>query len=186
MNPEYLLETPRFRVERLRRELADGTVKQREIIRHPGSVVLVPRVDCDRVCLIRNFRMAAGQPLIELPAGTLEPGESPADCAARELIEETGYRAGRLELLLSFYAAPGILDERMHLFVATELTPGPPQREAGEEIENVVVDWAEALAMIERGEICDAKTMVGLMFCQLGFDSRSETTTRAHPPPRER
>jgi ADP-ribose pyrophosphatase len=164
---EYLLETPRFRVERLRHELADGTVKQREIVRHPGSVVVVPRVDSRRVCLIRNFRMAAGHPLIELPAGTLEPGEPPADCAARELAEETGYRAGRLECLTSFYAAPGILDELMHLFVATELTAGEPHREAGEEIENLVIDWSEALALIARREIRDAKTMVGLMFCQL-------------------
>jgi ADP-ribose pyrophosphatase len=169
VNPECLLETSRFRVERLRRELPDGTVKQREIIRHPGSVVIMPWIDGERVCLIRNFRMAAGQPLIELPAGTLEPGESPADCAARELIEETGYRAGRLEWLTSFYAAPGILDEQMQLFVATDLTAGTPRREAGEEIENVIVHRTEALAMIQRGEIRDAKTMVGLMFCQLGF-----------------
>jgi ADP-ribose pyrophosphatase len=167
VDPEYLLQTPRFRVERLRRELADGTLKQREIVRHPGSVVIVPWVGGDRVCLIRNFRMAVGQPLVELPAGTLELGERPADCAARELVEETGYRAARLELLTSFYAAPGILDENMHLFLATDLVAGSPQREAGEEIENLVVGWSEALGMIQRGEIHDAKTMIGLMYCQL-------------------
>jgi ADP-ribose pyrophosphatase len=165
--PENLLQTPRFRVERLQRKLADGTLKQREIVRHPGSVVIVPLLNDCRVCLIRNFRMAVDRPLVELPAGTLEQGEQPADCAARELIEETGYRAGRLERLTSFYAAPGILDEHMHLFLATDLTPGPPQREAGEEIENLIVSWDEALAMIEHGEIRDAKTMVGLMFQQL-------------------
>jgi ADP-ribose pyrophosphatase len=167
VNPEELLQTPRFRVQRLRRQLADGTVMHREIVRHPGSVVILPLVDDNRVCLIRNFRMAVGQPLIELPAGTLELGERPIDCAARELAEETGYRAGRMELLTSFFAAPGILDEHMHLFLATDLTAGPPQREAGEEIDNLIVDRAEALAMIQRGEIRDAKTLVGLMFQHL-------------------
>ncbi len=126
--------------------------------------MILPVVDAQQVCLIRNFRVAIDQPLIELPAGTLEANERPLECAARELIEETGYRANQLRQLTSFYAAPGILDEMMHLFLATDLTPGPPQREVGEEIENLVVDWNEALDMIQLGQIRDAKTIVGLLF----------------------
>jgi ADP-ribose pyrophosphatase len=159
-----LLRTPRFTVQRVKRRLADGRVKQREVIRHVGSVVILPVVDDRQICLIRNYRVAVDQPLIELPAGTLEVGEPPRECAERELIEETGYRAGRLQHLTSFFAAPGILDELMHLFLATELTAGPPQREAEEEIENLLVTWDQALTMIQTGEIRDAKTIVGLLF----------------------
>jgi ADP-ribose pyrophosphatase len=109
--------------------------------------------------------------MIELPAGTLDVGERPEDCAHRELIEETGYRAGRLEPLCSFYVAPGILDEYMHLFVASELTPGKPAREAEEQIENRVVSWDEALRMIHSGQIDDAKTLIGLLL----YDARRKT-----------
>jgi ADP-ribose pyrophosphatase len=146
--------------------LPDGRVKQREIVRHAGSVVIVPAIDDQHVCLIRNYRVAVDAPLIELPAGTLEPNESPRQCAARELVEETGYHAGQLVQLTSFYAAPGILDELMHLFLASDLSAGPPRREADEEIDNLVLAWEEALRMIECGEIRDAKTIAGLLFHQ--------------------
>lgn len=166
MAEDELLSTPRFSVHRVTRPLPDGSTHQREIIRHRGCVVVIPRLEPQHVCLIRNHRVAVGETLVELPAGTLDAGESPADCAERELIEETGYRPGRLQYLTSFFAAPGILDERMHLFLATELTAGSPQREKGEEIENLVVPWDDALGMIERGEIRDAKSIVGLLFHQ--------------------
>lgn len=166
MNETTLLSTDRFDVQRVSRTRPDGSVKQREVIRHPGSVVLVPCVDRDHVCLIRNYRMAVSQTLIELPAGTLEANEPPDVCAARELKEETGYVAGRLTELTSFFAAPGILDEQMHLFLAEDLTAGDACREADEEIENLVVRWADAIEMIQRGEIRDAKTIVGLLYCQ--------------------
>jgi len=143
---------------------ADGMTHEREIIVHPGSVVVLPLVDPNRVCLIRNFRVAVGEALIELPAGTLEPGEDPLQTAGRELAEETGYRAGKLEKLSEFYMSPGILCERMHLFLANELTPGQEGREPGEEIENLVVSWTEALRMAQCGEIRDAKTLVGLLY----------------------
>jgi ADP-ribose diphosphatase len=143
---------------------ADGMTHEREIIVHPGSVVVLPLVDAERVCLIRNFRVAVGEALIELPAGTLEPGEDPLETAGRELAEETGYRAGKLEKLSEFYMSPGILCERMHLFLASELTPGQEGREPGEEIENLVVSWTEALRMARCGEIRDAKTLVGLLY----------------------
>jgi ADP-ribose pyrophosphatase len=164
MSGETILTSQKFRVVRERITTPAGIEKTRDIVRHPGACVIVPRLDDGRVCLIRNFRIAAGQTLIELPAGTLEPPEPPHVTAERELIEETGYRAARIEPLHTFYLSPGILDERMHLFLATGLTAGPTAREEGEEIENLEVAWDEAVAMIFRGEIQDAKTIVGLLW----------------------
>ena len=164
MTADKLFRAQRFFVERVKRDCADGTTVQKEIIRHPGSVVILPILDDNQVCLIHNFRMAVNQPLLELPAGTLEPGEAPLHCAERELTEETGYTAGKFEGLTSFLAAPGILDERMHLYLATDLTAGQPDREAGEEIENVILPFEETLEFIRTGVIEDAKTIVGLFW----------------------
>jgi len=161
---ETLLTASRFRVERIFEQRRDGTVASREVVRHPGAVAVLPLLTGDRVCLIRNFRPAVNRTLIEVPAGTLEPNEPPLITAARELHEETGYQAERLIPLAEFYLSPGILDERMHAFVATGLTAGPPQREPGERIENLEVDLSEALEMIARGEIVDAKTIVTLLY----------------------
>jgi ADP-ribose pyrophosphatase len=159
-----LLTTSRFRVEIAERIAPDGSTRRREIIRHPGAVTILPMVDDDHVCLIRNFRVTVARTLIELPAGTLEPAEDPADTAQRELIEETGYRAARWRRLHEFLLSPGILDERMHLFLATGLTAGAPQREPGEEIENLVVPWNTAIDWVMRREIEDGKTIVSLLF----------------------
>ena len=159
-----LLETRKFKVVRETVRSTGGKEKTREIVRHPGACVIVPLLDDGRVCLIRNFRIAAGQTLIELPAGTLEPPEPPQVTAERELIEETGYRAAKIEFLHAFYLSPGILDEKMHLYLATGLTPGETALEEGEEIENWLVHFDEAVAMIFRGEIRDAKTIVGLLW----------------------
>jgi len=154
----------RFRVVRLVESAADGSRHVREVVRHPGAVAIVPLVDGQSVCLVRNHRCAVGSELIELPAGTLEPGEPPAATAHRELAEETGYRAGRMELLAEFYTSPGILDERMYLYLATELVPGPAAPEPGERLQPIVVAWDEAMAMLRRGEIRDAKTLAGLLY----------------------
>jgi len=162
--PQVLLTTSRFRVEE---HLLASSERQaevrRQVIVHPGAVTILPLVDGDQVCLIRNYRVAVGKTLIELPAGTLEPNEPPQQTAIRELQEETGYTAERWRELPPFFMSPGILNERMHLFVAEGLTPGRPAREAGEEIENLLVPWSEAVAMAERGEIEDAKSMVGIL-----------------------
>jgi ADP-ribose pyrophosphatase len=158
-----LLRTSRFRVVEVSRRAADGSSRTRAVIRHPGAVTILPLVDPETVCLIRNFRVSVGQTLIELPAGTLEPGEDPQTTAQRELAEETGFRAGRWQQLRVFYLSPGVLDERMHLFLATELVAGPPAREPGEEIETLVTPWGQALAWIDSGEIHDAKTIAGLL-----------------------
>lgn len=163
-----LLTARRFRVESVETTSADGTLRRWEIVRHPGSVAILPVVDESHVCLIRNFRASAGRMLVEIPAGTLEPGEDPQAAAHRELAEETGYHAARMDPLLACYLSPGILDERMQLFVASGLKPGPAAREPGEQIENLVTTWDQAQRMIEKGEIEDAKTIVGVLAYLLG------------------
>jgi ADP-ribose pyrophosphatase len=159
---ETLFHGLRFNLVKLTQTTDRGT-RQREVIRHPGSVVILPMIDDETVCLIRNFRVAVDEALIELPAGTLEPNESAETTAHRELIEETGYRAANLKPLHSFFAAPGCLDERMSLFLGTGLEPGNPQREIGEQIENLVVSWDDAVCMACDGTIHDAKTIVGIL-----------------------
>jgi ADP-ribose pyrophosphatase len=160
---EELLATPRFRVVSRKYRTKDGVEHQRAVILHPGAVTILPLLDDGRVCLIRNQRVAVDQTLVELPAGTLEPGEEPLAAAARELEEETGWRAARLEHLASFWMSPGILRERMHLILARGLTPGQKQLDAGEQIETLLLPWDEAIELVRRGAIEDAKTLVGLL-----------------------
>ncbi|MFO0883089.1 MAG: NUDIX hydrolase [Pirellulales bacterium] len=161
--PELLLTTSRFRVVREYQPLANGQTRPREIVRHPGAVVIVPLLDSGEVCLIRNYRISVKQTLLELPAGTLEPNEPPIETAGRELIEETGFRAAKIFPLHQFFLSPGILDERMHAFLATGLTAGPTALEAGEEIINEVVPLEVAVGKIFSGEIQDAKTIAALL-----------------------
>lgn len=163
MASQPLLVTSRFSVEEVDRQSADGKIRTRAVVRHPGAVTIIPMVDDNHVCLIRNFRVSVNQTLIELPAGTLEPPEPPELAAHRELIEETGYKANSLRELHSFYLSPGILDERMYLFVATDLVDVGAAREPGEEIENLVVSWQEAMALVETRQIQDAKSISGLL-----------------------
>ena len=141
----------------------DGTVVKRDLVLHPGAVAILPLVDADHVCLLRNYRPTAGQVLWEIPAGTLEPDEPLEQAAHRELAEETGYRAGKLRKLHGFYPSPGVLDEVTHLYIAEELTPGAMAPEADEKLEPVVVGWAQALAWAVDGTIRDAKTLVALL-----------------------
>ncbi|HXT60701.1 MAG TPA: NUDIX hydrolase [Pirellulales bacterium] len=161
---EVLLKTGRFTVVRRQYATADGKTHVRESVQHPGAVMILPLLADGRVCLIRNFRWAVDQTLIELPAGTLEPNEDPRDTARRELEEETGFKAETIEPLCQFFMSPGILNERMHLFLATGLAAGPTRLEAGEQIEKCIVDWPEAVRMAEDGRIQDAKTLVGLFW----------------------
>lgn len=157
-----LLEGARFNVQRIMLTGQDGKQYQREVVRHPGAVVLLPILDAEHVVMIHNNRKTVGETLLELPAGTREPDEQAIVTAGRELIEETGYTAGQLELVHEFYSAPGICDELMHLYRATDLVAGDPQREATEEIENRIVSRQEAKALIADGSIRDAKSLVGL------------------------
>jgi ADP-ribose pyrophosphatase len=161
--PELLLQARRFQVLRVSRKARDGAMHQYDVIKHPGSVVILPLVDANHVCLIRNYRVAIGQTLLELPAGTLESGEDPQVTAHRELIEETGYRAGKLEKLSEFFVSPGILHERMHLFMAADLQAGAAEPEIGEEIQTEVMRVDDALRLVDSGELDDAKTLIGLL-----------------------
>ena len=163
MRAEDILKSRIFSVQRVSYETATGRAITRDVIRHPGSVAIVPILDDGRVCLIKNHRVSVDETLIEIPAGTMEPPEPALDCAFRELIEETGYRAATMKKLASFFPAPGILDEEMYLFVGLGLQDGDPAREAGEQIENHVVTFSEAKSMIFDGTIRDAKTIVGLL-----------------------
>ncbi len=145
---------------------ADGRETTREVILHGGSVAILAFPEPGRVLLEKNWRYALGREVIELPAGTLDEGEDPRACAARELAEETGYRAGRLEPLLVIHPSPGVLSERLEIFLAGDLATGEAKREAGEQIENLILPVEEALAMIHDGRITDAKTVAALLFWQ--------------------
>jgi ADP-ribose pyrophosphatase len=142
--------------------LPNGVTIDLEIVRHPGAAAVVPLMDNGIVVLIKQFRHAAGGFIYEIPAGKLHPGEDPKDCAARELEEEIGYRAGKLELLSSIFTAPGFTDEVIHVYRATGLTKGRQQLDRDEVLEIVEVSLREAIEMIRVGTIRDAKTMVGL------------------------
>ncbi|MGH7214262.1 MAG: NUDIX hydrolase [Tepidisphaeraceae bacterium] len=137
----------------------------REVCVHPGAVVVLPFLDAagTRVLLIRNRRYAVGQTLLELPAGTLDAKENPMNCAGRELLEETGYVAGRVKLLGSFYTSPGILSEKMFAFAAYDLEQSRQALEEGEEIELAPHGLDEAIEMIRDGQIVDGKTIATLL-----------------------
>jgi ADP-ribose pyrophosphatase len=154
-----------------------GKRHRREVVAHPGAVLVLGTLDDGRILLIRNRRYAVGQVLLELPAGTLEKGEDPMNCAGRELLEETGYLAGRLQRLLVFYTSPGILSERMYAFAAYDLQKSENALEEGEEIELAPVSWDEAIEMIGDGRIQDGKTIATLLW----FDRfRRQTNANAN------
>ena len=162
--PEVLYQAMRFRVERITQKMADGSQHAKDIVRHPGAVTIVPLLDDGRICFVENYRVAVGERLVELPAGTLEPPEEPIKTALRELAEETGYRAAHIEYLTTFCMSPGILDEKMYVYVASGLTAGDMALEAGEDIRVLLLTWQEALARVRDGRIHDAKSVAGLLY----------------------
>jgi|GEM_PF-55374 len=160
---QVLLETKRFRVVRVSEACRDGTLREREVVQHPGCVVILPLLSPENICLVEVVRVAVGRTLLELPAGTLDRVESLEAAARRELAEETGYRAGQMTAAGDFWMSPGILRERMHLFVAEDLVAGSQALEPGEQIRTRVVSMKEAIAMCLDGRIDDAKTIIGLL-----------------------
>lgn len=140
-----------------------GTRHVREVLVHPGAVVVLPFLPDGRIVLIRNRRYAVNKVLVELPAGTLEPGEDPMNAAGRELVEEAGYLAGRMQRIGAFYASPGVTSERLFAFAAFDLEPAAVAPDEGEEIVPVPVTFEQAVAAIGNGQIEDAKTIATLL-----------------------
>ena len=160
-----------FRVDTVR--FNDGRTSTREILRHPGAVAIVAIDPADNVLLVRQWRTAADRLMLEIPAGTLdhvEPAgtiEDPERAAPRELEEETGYRAGSWRKLATFWTVPGFASELMHLYLATDLAPAHGDRlgpDEDERLDLIRMPFDQALAAVERGDICDAKSIVGLFW----------------------
>ena len=150
-------------------QFPNGSVGELEMIRHPGASAVVPFLsdpsgDDPQILLIRQYRYAAERYLYEIPAGRLDPGEAPDECARRELREETGCEAERVERLFTMFTTPGFTDEQIHVFMAIGITRGEDAREADEFIEMETMALSHALTLVERGEIQDAKTALGLLY----------------------
>jgi ADP-ribose pyrophosphatase len=143
--------------------LPNGREIELDIVHHPGAAAVVPFVADDEVVLIRQFRHAAGGTILEVPAGKLDAGEPPERCAARELTEEAGYRAGRIVALGAIWTTPGFTDERIYLYAAFDLTRAKSRPEDDEVIEVLRVPLDHALELIWRGELCDAKSALALI-----------------------
>ncbi len=153
-------------VDRVR--LPSGTEAGREVVRHKGAAVVLPLHGDGRVVLVKQFRYPSSEILLELPAGKIDPGESPAECIGRELAEETGWRAGGIHELGSFLTTPGFSDEVLYAFVATALEPAPDVTpDPDEAIEIVTMDVGEALAACRNGNIRDGKTLATFFLAQL-------------------
>lgn len=153
-----------LRVDRVR--LPNGRETTREIVVHRGAVAVVPLAEGDKIVMIRQFRQAAAEVLVEIPAGTLETGEEPAACAHREMQEEIGYKADQLDLMFRSYLAPGYSTEMLYTYLARGLTETNVSREPDEFIEVLKVPMDDALGMIQTGEIKDAKTICGILMAR--------------------
>lgn len=174
MRTNLISSTRRYTGKRINVDLdevrfPDGSVGTLEMVRHPGASAVIPFLDPlgsrdPRVVLIRQYRWAAEDVMWEIPAGTLDAGETPDHCAKRELREEAGVEAGELIHLTTIFTTPGFTDERIHLYAATGLTSVPPAHEVDEFIETREVRWSEVGPMIRDGRIRDAKTMTALMW----------------------
>lgn len=143
--------------------LPDGAAARRELVTHPGAVAIVPLDADDHVLMVRQFRIAAGRVMLEIPAGTLNPAEAPLACAERELQEETGHRAADLHPLGGMFVAPGYTTEYIHLYLATGLTESRLSGDADEFIEVVRMPLAQAIAHIDDGTIIDGKSIIALL-----------------------
>ena len=147
--------------------LPNGKKANREVIRHPEAVAVVPFLPDGRIVMVRQYRYPVEQALYEIPAGKLDPGEMPDDCVRRELEEETGYSAGKIRRLSSIFTAPGFCDEKIHIYRADDLTAGRQHTDEDEFIQIQPFTARKIRAMIKKGEICDAKTLCGLMLAKI-------------------
>ena len=145
----------------------DGHEFNHQVIFHPGAAVIIPVLKPERFVLLKQFRVATKRAIWEFPAGTLEHGESPLNCAKREIVEETGYLARKWKKLALFYPAPGVSTELMHIFLASELVVREMAHERDEFIEKHIVSFSELKKMILNGAVLDSKTIIGFFYyCQ--------------------
>ena len=165
LSSKRVLQTKLFDVFHERAK-GDGFSMERSIVKHPGAAVMMACDDEGQVLLVRQFRLPLRERIWELPAGTLDAGESPLETAKRELIEETGYRAKRWRKVVRFYPSPGFCSEEMTVYEARDLTPGEATPEPYEKIEKRWVKWEDALGMVARGRIRDAKSIVALLYSE--------------------
>lgn len=152
-------------------ELPGGRTGTREVVEYQGAVAVVPLNENRELLMVRQYRHAAKRDLLEIPAGKIEAGEDPAVCARRELLEETGCGAADMVPLLHFFSTPGFTTEEMHVFVATGLIPGEQDLDDDEFIDVLAVPFEKALEMIKSGEICDAKSIAGILAANLEVGS---------------
>lgn len=160
---EYLYQGKIINLRKDKIEQQDGRQFMREIVEHHGGVGIVAITEANEVLLVTQFRKPFEELVIEIPAGKLELGENPIECAARELEEETGFIAEKLTHLITVYPSPGFLTEQLHLYAAQGLSHGAVHLDDGEHLTSQSIDFNEALKMIEDGRIKDAKTVIGLL-----------------------
>jgi ADP-ribose pyrophosphatase len=163
LSKETVFDGRLIKVIREKVRIANGNERYREIVVHPGAVALVVVDSKDKLIMVKQYRRAVDRVLLEIPAGTREKGEDSEACARREVIEETGFAAGRVEKLGGFFSAPGFCTEYLDCYLLTELTESPGQADDDEDIEVERLTLDEAKAAITRGEICDAKSICGIL-----------------------
>ena len=154
-----------FNVDRLQVQLPDGRTAIRDVVRHPGAVAIVALTDEGRICLVRQYRTALGRVTVEIPAGKLDPGEDPLECASRELLEETGMIAEKIAYLTTIATSDGFTDELIHIYMATGLSFSKSSPDADEFINVDLVEVGELVDAVLDGRIEDAKTVVGALLC---------------------
>jgi len=159
---ENIYQGRAFAVERVQMRLPDGAIRPYDLVQHNGSVTIVPLDDQGNLYFVNQYRIGAGEDLLELPAGVLEKGEDPEICAAREVREETGMQASTLTLLGDFYLAPGYSSEHMYVFLATGLSPNPLAHDLDEFLQIQVIPLSKAMQMARSSQIKDAKTLASL------------------------
>ena len=147
-------------------EIANKGYKKREIVEHPGAVGIVALTDDNKIVLIKQFRKAIEQTIWEIPAGKMENGETPRECAIRELKEETGYSTNKIELIHEFFTSAGFSNQKIYIFLATELSKGEPNFDDDEIIEQYEIDINEAKDMVIKNVIKDAKTTIGILLAK--------------------
>lgn len=164
LSSETAFDAGFFQVKREKVRLPDGQQKDYFFCRHPGAVAVVPVDDDGRILMVRQFRQAVDDALLEIPAGKIDPGEDPWECGHRELREETGYECGDLELVTLYYASPGMTDEQIHIFVGRHLkaVAPAPTHDGGEPISMEWMEKDEAFEAIKEGRITDGKSIIGL------------------------